>query len=188
MNDQPTIIDRFLARTLLRLIPQRVTPNQVTVFRFATTPVVLYLLLIGEYGWGLLAFLIVAATDVVDGALARTRGQVTDWGKLYDPFADKLLIGSVVFAVVVRELDAVIGLSVVAVEAVIIGLAWYGRTHGRVVQANRWGKAKMALEVAGVTFLLLGLAFGIPEVIPISKASFILAILFALVSLVTYGI
>ena len=181
-------MDRILARTVLRAIPHRVTPNQVTVFRFVTTPIVLYLLLIGWYGWGLFAFLAVAATDVIDGALARTRGQVTDWGKLYDPLADKLLIGSVVFAVVVRELDAIIGLSIITVEAAIIGLAWYGRSHGRTVQANNWGKVKMGLEVIGVTLLLLGLAFGVPGFLPISHASFVLAILFALVSLVTYGI
>ena len=188
MSDQPTIIDRALARTILRAFPRRITPNQVTTFRFAATPVVLYLLLVGQYGWGLLAFLLVACSDAIDGALARTRGQITEWGRMYDPLADKLLIGSVVFGVVVRELDLVIGLSVIAVESAIIGLAWYGRAHGRIVQANAWGKIKMNLEVIGVTLLLLALAFGIPGVIPISKASFVLAILFALVSLVTYGI
>ena len=188
MSDQPTIIDRALARTILRAFPRRVTPNQVTMFRFIATPIVLYLLVVGYYGWGLAAFLVAAFSDAIDGALARTRNQVTDWGKLYDPLADKLLIGSVVFGVVVRELDLVIGLSVITVEAAIIGLAWYGRSHGRMVQANKWGKLKMFLEVVGVTLLLLALAFGIPQVLPISKASFVLAILFALVSLVTYGI
>ncbi|MBI4433304.1 CDP-alcohol phosphatidyltransferase family protein [Candidatus Uhrbacteria bacterium] len=188
MSDQPTVIDRFLARTLLRCIPYRITPNQVTMVRFFTTPIVLYLLLVEEYHWGLLAFLLVALTDAIDGALARTRNQITDWGKLYDPLADKLLIGSVVFAVVVRELDVLLGLSIITIEVVIIGLAWYGRAHGRVVQANAWGKVKMWLEVIGVALLLLGLAFGVPEVFPISQASFVLAIIFALVSLVTYGI
>jgi CDP-diacylglycerol--glycerol-3-phosphate 3-phosphatidyltransferase len=188
VSDQPTIIDRALAQTILRLFPHRVTPNQVTMFRFIATPVVLYLLLVGWYGWGLLAFLLAAITDAIDGAMARTRNQVTEWGKLYDPLADKILVGSVVLAVVVRELDLILGLSIVTIEAVIIGLAWYGRSHGRVVQANKWGKIKMNLQVLGVTLLLLALAFGIPQVLPISKASFVLAIVFALVSLVTYGI
>lgn len=188
MSDQPTTIDRILERSILWLIPKRVTPNQVTVLRFATTPIVLYLVLTGQYRWGLLAFLLVAATDVIDGALARTRSQVTEWGKLYDPLADKFLIGGMVFGVVVRELDLLLGLSIITVEATIIALAWYGRAHGQVVQANRWGKLKMGLEVIGVTLLLLGLAFGVPEVLPISKLSFVLAIIFALVSLITYGI
>ncbi|MDO8598498.1 MAG: CDP-alcohol phosphatidyltransferase family protein [bacterium] len=188
MSDQPTIIDRLLARTVLRAFPNRVTPNQVTMFRFFATPIVLYFLLVGFYTWGLFAFLFVAFSDAIDGALARTRNQITEWGKLYDPLADKLLIGSVVFGVVVRELDLAIGLSIITVETAIIGLAWYGRMHGRSMQANNWGKIKMNLEVLGVTLLLLALAFGIPGFIPISKASFVLAILFALVSLVTYGI
>ena len=72
----------MLAWTILRAFPRRVTPNQVTMFRFIATPIVLYLLVVGYYGWGLAAFLIAACSDAIDGALARTRNQVTDWGKL----------------------------------------------------------------------------------------------------------
>ncbi|MDO8463523.1 MAG: CDP-alcohol phosphatidyltransferase family protein [bacterium] len=187
MNLQP-FFDRLLARTVLVFIPRQVTPNQVTVFRFAATPLVLYLILIGEYRWGLIAFAIVAFSDAVDGALARTRNQVTQWGAIYDPLADKLLIASMVLGVVVRELNPILGLTIVLIEAVILGLAWYGHSHGRSVHANRWGKLKMSFEVLGVTVLLLGLAFGIPATIPISQATFVVAILFALISLITYGI
>ncbi|MDO8425180.1 MAG: CDP-alcohol phosphatidyltransferase family protein [bacterium] len=187
MNAQP-FFDRILAATVLRMIPRQVTPNHVTVFRFAATPIVLYCILIGQYQWGLLAFMIVSFSDAVDGALARTRNQVTEWGKLYDPLADKLLIASMVLGVVVRELNLVLGLTIVAIEAAILGLAWYGHSHGRSMQANRWGKMKMTLEVAGVSVLLLGLAFGIPETLAISQATFVVAILFALISLITYGI
>lgn len=187
MNAQP-IIDRILAATVLRLLPRQVTPNQITVFRFATTPIVLYLILIGEYRWGLVAFVLVAFTDAMDGALARTTGRVTEWGKMYDPVADKLLIASMVLGVVVRELNLVLGLTIMVIEATILGLAWYGHSRGRSMQANRWGKIKMLLEVLGVSVLLLGLAFGIPGTLSVSQATFVLAILFALVSLITYGI
>lgn len=188
MSDQPTIIDRFLARTILWMIPRRITPNDVTIVRFFAMPIVLYLVITGEYRWGLLAFLIAALTDAIDGALARTRNRITDWGRMFDPLADKLLIGAMIFGVVVRELDLVIGLSIVTIEAAIIASALIGRMRGRVVQANNWGKMKMVLEVLGVSLLLLGLSFGIPQVLPISQASFVLAIIFALISLVTYGI
>ncbi len=188
MSDQPTRIDRFLARTILWAIPRRVTPNHVTVARFFATPIVLYLVLTGVYTWGLFAFLLVAFTDAIYGALARTRGQVTDWGRMYDPLADKLLIGSMVFGVVVRELDRTLGLSIITVELAIVMLAWYGRMRGRTVQANHWGKVKMAFEVAGVTILLLSLVFGLPQALPFSRATFVLALVFALVSFVTYGI
>lgn len=187
MNLQP-FFDRLIERTLLPLIPRQVTPNQVTVARFAMTPIVLYLILIGRYGWGLIAFIIVALTDTVDGALARTRNQITQWGTMYDPLADKLLIMSMVFGVVVRELDVALGITIVVIEAVILALGWYAYTHGHAITANRWGKLKMTLEVIGVCILLLGLTFGIPHTIPVSKATFVLAILFALVSLVTYSL
>jgi CDP-diacylglycerol---glycerol-3-phosphate 3-phosphatidyltransferase len=188
MSDEPNGIDRFLDRTLLWMIPKQVTPNQVTWFRFIATPFVLFFLLIGWYGVGFITFLFVAFTDAIDGALARTRNMVTDWGRLYDPLADKFLISSVVFAVVVRELDPIIGITIVSIEAAILGMAAYGRMNGRAMQANKWGKLKMLLEVIGVCLLLLALTFGIPAFIPISTATFMFAILFALVSLVTYGI
>ncbi|MFH1430053.1 MAG: CDP-alcohol phosphatidyltransferase family protein [Candidatus Uhrbacteria bacterium] len=187
MNFQP-FFDRIFAVTILPFIPKSVTPNQVTTFRFVMTPVVLFFVLRGDYRIGLVLFVLTAITDSVDGAMARTRNQVTEWGKAYDPLADKVLIMSMIFGVVVRELDAIIGFVIVAIEAIILGLAWYGRAHGRSLQANRWGKIKMVLEVVGVSLLLLGLAFGIPAIVPISSATFILAILFALVSLATYGV
>lgn len=180
--------DRVLRATLLPLIPRRVKPNHVTVLRMLATPFVLLLLMRGEYGWGLLAFLLVALTDAIDGAMARTRNQITEWGKTYDPVADKLLIGSVVIVVVMRELDYLLGLAILGIEALFIVTAWWRLKKGGVVEANRWGKIKMILQVVGVTFLLIALVTGWPPLFPFSKATFLLAIIFALVSLVTYGI
>lgn len=187
MNLQP-FFDRLIERTILPLIPKRVTPNQVTAARFAMTPIVLYFILVGEYGWGLLAFLFVALTDSVDGALARTRNQITQWGTMYDPLADKLLIMSMVFGVVVRELDVVLGITIVVIETTILGLGWYAYSNGHPITANRWGKLKMSLEVIGVSILLLGLTFDVSQTVPVSKVTFILAAIFALVSLVTYSL
>lgn len=174
--------------TFLHLIPRSVTPNAVTILRMVATPFVLWLLVVGEYGWGIPVFLLTALTDWIDGAMARTRNQITDWGKIYDPLADKLLIGSVVVVLVMRELSFTLGAAILALESFFIVSAWWRHKRGRVVEANRWGKIKMILQVAGVTLLLIALVTDLPSLFPFSKATFFLAIIFALVSLVTYGI
>lgn len=180
--------DTLLKHTILPCIPRYVMPNHVTVVRMLTTPIVLVLLMRGMYGWGIIAFLLVALTDAIDGAMARTRDQITEWGKVYDPVADKLLIGSVVIVVVMRELGVALGLTLLGIEALFIIAAWWRLHTGRAVQANIWGKIKMILQVLGVTLLLLALVTDWSPFVPVSQATFLLAIVFALVSLVTYGI
>src|SRR5262245_56464898 len=95
--------DRLLAATILRIVPESVTPNQITVARFLLTPFVILTLALGRYSFGVPFFLFAAFTDLLDGALARTRSQVTDWGTLWDPIADKLLIGSAIVVLIFRE-------------------------------------------------------------------------------------
>lgn len=70
-------------------------PNSITTFRIVLAPVATVLLLQSHASSRLLAmavFLVAALSDLVDGALARKRGEVTDFGKLADPIADKLLL------------------------------------------------------------------------------------------------
>src|SRR5690349_9005018 len=100
-----TFFDQILARTLLPFIPHSVKPNAVTVFRFITLPFVLYLLFVENYKWGLILFALSAFSDAVDGALARTRGQITEWGKTFDPLADKLLISISVIILVSKFIN-----------------------------------------------------------------------------------
>jgi phosphatidylglycerophosphate synthase len=85
-----------LAKTVLRLIPRSVQPNHLTIARFWLIPFVAYFLFFGNYRIGLFVFILTALTDGIDGALARTRGQITEWGRLYDPVADKLLVATAV--------------------------------------------------------------------------------------------
>ena len=77
-------------------------PNAVTAARLLLMPVCAYLLVVGEYGWGLVLTAVVGSTDWVDGWLARRTGQVSRLGQLLDPLADRLLIVSVAIALVVQ--------------------------------------------------------------------------------------
>jgi len=180
--------DKVLAKTFLKLFPDCVKPNHITVFRFLTTPGVVFLMLHEHYSVGLVAFLLVAFTDALDGAMARTRNQITEWGKIYDPLADKILIGSMVFAIVLRYIDLWASILIVVIEIAIVTVAWFRLRKGAEVQANWWGKIKMLLQVVGVTILLISIIFSWEALLPFASGALYLAIAFAVVSLLTYGI
>jgi len=126
MTDAPkiTFSDRMLAATVLKLIPHRVTPNQITVLRFFLIPFVLFLVFTEHYEAGLVLFAFAAFTDALDGALARTTNRVTEWGKIYDPVADKILIGTTALVLVPRHLGFGIVFAVIFIEMLLIGGAY----------------------------------------------------------------
>lgn len=180
--------DYLMKYTLVLLVPKFITPNMVTVFRFLCTPFVLYFLAIENYGIGVPFFIVVALTDALDGSLARLRHQITEWGTFYDPIADKLLISSVVLLVVVKHVNLVFGLIIIFLEFLIIVGGYFRKRNGKITSANIFGKTKMFLQVLGVGFLLIALWAGYDLFIPVSIGTLSLAIVFAVISLFTYGI
>lgn len=180
--------DYVLRHTIVPLVPQCVTPNSLTIFRFLATPFVLYFLLQEYYSVGVILFLVVAFTDALDGSLARLRNQITPWGSLYDPVADKLLISSLILFIVIKYVNPVFALIIILLELLIVIGAYRHRKQGGVVSANIFGKTKMFLQVMGVFILLVAVWSGFDLFIPVSVGTLSLAILFALISLFTYGI
>jgi len=187
--DQPKIyfFDKVFQVTILRLIPDKIKPNHLTVVRFLMTPFVVYFLWLGNHWLGLILFLIAALTDALDGAMARTRNQITEWGKMYDPLADKLLICSVVFILLLRYVDLYVAWIIIIIEAVIIIAAVLKKKKGQQMQSNFWGKMKMILQVAGVVFMLLAIVFSFDAFVPIGRNVLYLSIGFAIISLFTYS-
>lgn len=183
------IHDQFLAKTFLRLLPKRVTPNQLSIFRIIMTPVVVTVILFGNYKLGVFLFLFTAFTDALDGALARTQNKVTQAGMLLDPLADKLLIASMVLVLVVQHLNWVLALAVVGLEIAFILSALMARFGKRGVrQANLWGKIKMIFQVLSVFMMLLALLLDFPVLLTFAAWGFGLAIGFAVLSLFKQGI
>jgi len=152
------------------------------------TPVVLYCLFLEYYQIGVPLFIITAATDALDGTLARVRKQITKWGTFYDPVADKLLIGSVIILILLQHVNSLIAFGVIAVELLMLAGGWYKRHMGTEVTANIWGKVKMLLEFTGVLFLLISLWLGMDLFIDLSEGTLILAIVFAVIALLTYSL
>ena len=179
--------DRLVAGTLLKLLPARVRPNHITVARMATSPIVFWLLWSGKYKVGLFAFLIVAVTDAMDGALARTRRQITAWGTTYDGVADKFLIGGVVLIVVLKHLGLTLVTLIVVSELLgLIGALYYKR-KGIIHPANWWGKIKMNLQVLATVALLVDVIWARPIFSNLSLWIFASSLGFGIISIIAHA-
>lgn len=179
--------DRLMAATVLKLVPSFIRPNHFTVARLVLTPFVLALLWLKWWEVLVPVFMLTAFTDVIDGSLARTRAQITMWGTAADPVADKILIGSVVVLFVAQEINPLFAALIVFLELLIVLSGLRRARRGAFVSANVYGKLKMLMQVLGVALLLLARAFGIEMFVPVSMGTFSLAIVFAIISLFTYG-
>ncbi|MBP9863824.1 CDP-alcohol phosphatidyltransferase family protein [Patescibacteria group bacterium] len=181
--------DRLLAKTVLRLIPRQIRPNHLTILRALMIPIILYFVWLESWSIVIPLFLFAALTDVFDGSIARTRKQITLWGTIADPIADKLLIGSVVILFVAKEINVAFAAIIVLLEALIVisAVVKHHRGH-QYVSANWYGKVKMVCQVVGVMSLLVARASGLEMFIPFSVGSLSVAIAFAVVSLYTYGL
>ncbi|MEK7607940.1 MAG: CDP-alcohol phosphatidyltransferase family protein [Patescibacteria group bacterium] len=180
-----TPIDRFFAKTFLKLIPHQVIPNQITKFRLISIPFIAFLLAFDFYALGTVLFLFSAFSDALDGALARTKKKVTSWGTFYDPIADKLLIGMVSVIVVSKYISLGLAGVIIFLEVLLVSLA-YVRYKGRIVPAKIMGKTKMVLQCVGIIILLLYIVLDIPILLIIATYTLYLAVVFALLSLFVF--
>ncbi|MBU0625030.1 CDP-alcohol phosphatidyltransferase family protein [Patescibacteria group bacterium] len=177
--------DHIYKRILDPLIPAWIKPNHITVVRMLLIPPVLFFLNTGDYRIGMPLFLFAALTDALDGAMARVRKQITTWGIIYDPLADKLLIGSVIFLIVLQHVNFFLGMALLVVEALMIVGAWLGQRRGDIRPANLWGKIKMVTEVAAISLLLLALWLDINLLVSISAGTLAVALAVAIVSVLS---
>jgi CDP-diacylglycerol--glycerol-3-phosphate 3-phosphatidyltransferase len=136
-------------------------PNVLTILRILLVPVVVVALLDETPNGDLLAAIVFAfasATDWVDGRLARSSGNVTTFGKLMDPIADKLLvIAALVSLVSLDRLAAWVAMVIIARELAVTMSRVAAGAAGVVIAAKRWGKIKTCLQVAMI-FLLIAVS------------------------------
>lgn len=133
-------------------------PNALTVFRILLVPVLVVALLDQTPNGDLVAaivFALASMTDAVDGYIARSRGAITNFGKLMDPIADKLLILAALMALVsLDRLDAWVATVIIAREFAVTATRMVATGQGVVIAANWWGKTKTMVQVACVFFLI----------------------------------
>ena len=187
MHHKLTITDKILAKIFLPIVPRWITPNIISWLRFGSVPFVGYFLWTENYAIALPLFFISAFSDAVDGSLARTRNLVSDFGKLFDPLADKLLIAVTAIILIPHYLDWPIVAAIVIIELFLITNAYVRkRYYGKIIQAENAGKLKMIMQSLGLGTLLVYSLWNIAVLIVVAQYLFYAAIFFALISLVVY--
>jgi CDP-diacylglycerol--glycerol-3-phosphate 3-phosphatidyltransferase len=135
------------------------SPNIVTLVRIAAIPVFLVFTYYESRLNSFIAALVytaTAATDFLDGWLARRTNQVTVIGKFLDPLADKLIaMAALVMLVHLGRVAAWVVILVMAREFAVTGLRTIAMSEGIVIAAGQEGKYKTAVQLAGIIFLLL---------------------------------
>ena len=142
-------------------------PNKLTMLRIILIPVFLVLVLVESiplhYLWALLVYLIACFTDTLDGHIARSRGLVTDFGKLMDPLADKCLTTAAFIYMVVDGVCSPIVLAVILFrEFAVAGVRMIAAETGTVIAANMWGKVKTVLQMLTIIFYYFAAALAGP--------------------------
>lgn len=181
--------DYLLKATVLPFIPHVVQPNHITALRMALTPLVLYLLATDRLFLGVPLFILTAFSDAVDGSLARVRKRITPWGILFDPIADKLLIGLVALVFALKYFHPIVVVAAVAFDLLPLAIWLLRAKQNRgVMMANLWGKGKMFLQFCAITLLLLGVVLGIAELRLVAEILLVIATGFAAIAAVTYSL
>jgi CDP-diacylglycerol---glycerol-3-phosphate 3-phosphatidyltransferase len=134
-------------------------PNLLTVFRILLVPVLAAVLLSeSSIGDALAAgvFILASLTDVLDGWVARRSKTETNFGRLMDPLADKLLVtAALVSLVALDRLEAWVAMVIIARELAVTGLRQLAIEQGHVIPASQWGKLKTLAQVAMVLVLIV---------------------------------
>lgn len=136
-------------------IPKLNLPTWLTLSRIVLIPVFIFVTP-GFPALGALIFLIAAATDFLDGYLARLYGQVTTFGIILDPLADKfLVISALILLVDIGTLSAWIAIIIIVREFFITALRVVALSRNIVIKAEMGGKIKTVAQMAAIVLLIL---------------------------------
>lgn len=140
--------------------------NKLTIFRIILVPIMViipYLNLQGSlyglpytYFWMLLIFIVASITDKLDGYIARSRKQVTTFGKFLDPLADKILVlSALILLVELDKIPAWIPIIVLAREFLVSGYRLVAvEKGGKVIAASIWGKLKTVTQMLAIILIM----------------------------------
>lgn len=139
-------------------------PNILTMLRLFLIPIYWMLMMVrNNETAALIVFVTASATDLLDGYIARHYNQVTDWGKLFDPLADKLMVISVMLTLVLKGAAPLVILLIIAVKelTMMIGAACMLR-HEIVVYSKPIGKTAQFTMVLGMILAFFRDSFSTP--------------------------
>lgn len=139
--------------------------NKLTLIRIFLVPIFLIFLAVKgiPYGTFIATFIFILAslTDKLDGYIARSRNQITNFGKFMDPLADKLLVTSALISLVeLQVIPAWAAIIIIAREFAVSGLRSIAAAQGKVIAASWWGKIKTVIQIIAIILLLLQVNIG----------------------------
>lgn len=134
-------------------------PNQLTVARFFIT-ILFVAALSSQWAFahtaGLVLFIAASVTDYLDGEIARRQNLVTDFGKLMDPLADKIMMAAAFILLVPQgAFPAWVAIVIISREFLITGLRLLAASKGVVLPAEKLGKHKTVWQIVAVLYFLL---------------------------------
>ena len=139
--------------------------NKLTMLRIFLVPLFLLFIAVRNIPYGTFIatfiFIIASLTDQLDGYIARSRNQVTNFGKFMDPLADKLLVTAALISLVeLQVVPAWATVIIIAREFAVSGLRTIAASEGRVIAASMWGKVKTVTQIAAIIALLIQVNVG----------------------------
>lgn len=153
-------------------------PNKLTILRVLFIPFVMVFILVDgiPYRWllGGVCFGLAAITDMLDGRIARSRNLVTDFGKLMDPVADKMLVMSTLVCFVQEDIcGAWVVVIILFREFLVTSVRMVAADKGIVIPANIWGKVKTVTQMIAISGIFCGYAADEFSIIPSIVGSFL---------------
>lgn len=166
-------------------------PNRLTLFRVFLVFVLVIVYYIDTAYSGVIAaivFIVASLTDLLDGYIARKQGIVTKFGKLLDPIADKLLVGTAVILLCGDSLiHPIIASILIGREFIIGGYRLLAASEGVIIAADVWGKVKTTVQIVAVCFLLVSISFSEFSLFKLVGDSLIyISVLLSVVSCINY--
>ena len=142
--------------------------NKLTILRILMIPLFMFVLESGNNAWffwlsfrdaqflATIIFVLASFTDFLDGFLARKLNLITDFGKLMDPLADKILVmTALIYLVTYGLIPAWVVIIIFAREFIISGIRMVAASYNIVIAASVWGKLKTVSQMSMIVVLLL---------------------------------
>ncbi len=137
-------------------------PNTISIIRMSLVPLFAIVLLAKiphRNVFSAIIFGLLSVSDFFDGYLARKKNQVTEFGKLLDPIADKLLISTALIFLTGRGVELWMTISIIAREVILTAIRIYLIPSKIIIPAGHFGKAKTVMQSIAIVFVLLNFPF-----------------------------
>ncbi len=161
-------------------------PNKLTVLRIIAVPFFIAAYMMQWYLVAFILFILASLTDMLDGKIARARNLITNFGKIMDPLADKILVYSALCLFV--ENGTIPGWSLIIIlarEFVVAGMRTVAASEGIVIAAGMSGKIKTVLQMIAVIILIIA-AGPLPQLFQIGMIIFWASLIMTVYSGVEY--